>query len=117
MVKLIICGIILVILLKMLSNAFIKLADAIEKKETQRRNEEFKQWQIEELRQREKEQKELQEAIRQREIKEGRISYRDLYKGANNLKGNCYNFTAQVVQILAQNIYHVIMYHYRKSLG
>ena len=121
MAKYIICGIILEILLKMLSNVLNNIANNIEKaikeKETQRRNEEFKQWQIEELRQREKEQKELQEAIRQREIKEGRISYRNLYKGTNTLKGNCYNFTAKVVQILAENIYHVIMYHCRTSLG
>lgn len=117
MVKYILCGIILAILLKLLSNALNNLANVIEKKEAQRRDEEFKQWQIEELRQREKEQKELQEAIRQQEIKEGRISYRNLYKSANTLKGNCYNFTAQVVQKTAENIYHVIMYHYRTSLG
>ena len=117
MVKFILCGIILGILLKLLSNALNNLDDAIKKKETQRRNEEFKQWQ-EELRQQDnKEQKELQEALRQREIKEGRISYRNLYKGANTLKGNCYNFTAQVVQIVSENIYHVIMYHCRTSLG
>ena len=99
MVKFILYCIIIVILLKMLSNAFIKLADAIEKKRTEKHREKLRRQEI-------KEQEELIEALRQQE----RIRYTSLWQYANNLKGSCFYFTAIVIQKLAENIYHVIMY-------
>ena len=99
MVKFIFYCIILVILLKVLSNAFIKLADAIEKKRTEKHREELRLQEI-------KEQEELIEALRQQET----IRYTSLWQYANNLRGSCFYFTAIVIQKLAENIYHVIMY-------
>lgn len=111
MLKFIICGIILGILLKMLSTVLNNLADAIEKKEKQRR-EELRQQRQDELRQKEiKEQEELVEALRQQE----KISYMNLYKNANNLKGSCFYFTAIIVQKLAENIYHVVKFQYENQ--
>lgn len=105
MLKYIICGIILGILLKMLSNRLNNLNNnikyAIKEKETQRRNEEFRQRQ-EELKQQEIEE---QEEFRQ-------ISYSTLYKGANTLKGNRYKFFAKISQVEGENICYAYMQKY-----
>ena len=37
------------------------------------------------------------------------IDYRSLYKGANTLKGNFYTITGEIVQVVADNIYHINM--------
>ena len=104
MLKFIICGFILGILCRILLNVLKNLNNNIEKAI----NEKSKQKRYKEIEEFRKQQDEEDKKFREK-IKEGRISYRDLYKGANTLKGNCYNFTAEVVQKLAENIYHVNM--------